>query len=227
MAQGGGPHWGGSGWTSRPGEPAGLGSQGGWSVQPEWTRHFRGLARTEYLLFGSGGALLALSPLLPWLSVTFLGSMNLFRLTTAANSAVVLPWAMVVVGAALVIATLSGARVTRLAIASGVTVVVALIAGGGDLIAVVRAVHDSGGLASLDVGTYTGVAALALLAGGAIRVNQARSRVTAGSPPWSRRPQRPTVPMPPDPSPGWKPDPWGLPGRQRYWDGQSWSPQSR
>lgn len=226
VAQGGGPYWGGSGWPPPPGDPAGPGGQGGWSVRPDWTRHFRGPARTEYLLFGAGGALLALSPLLPWLNVAFLGSMNLFRLTTAANSVVVLPWAMVGVGVALVIATVSGARLTGLAIASRMTVVVALVAGGGDLIALVRAVHDSSGLASLGVGLYGGVAALGVLAIGAIRVNQARSRAAAGPSPWARPPQRPTVPVPPDPRPGWKPDPWGLPGRQRYWDRQSWSHES-
>lgn len=227
MAQGGGPYGGGSGWGPPPGGSARPGGQGGWSLRPDWTGHLRGPARTEYLLFGAGGALLALSPLLPWVSVTLFGSMNLFRLTSAANSAVILPWAMVGVGIALVAAVLSGARLTGLAVASGVAVLVALVAGGGDLIALVRAVHDSGGFASLDVGTYAGVAALVVLAVATVRVNQARSRYAAGPHPWARPPQRPTVPVPPDPRPGWKPDPWGLPGRQRYWDGQSWSPESR
>lgn len=36
--------------------------------------------------------------------------------------------------------------------------------------------------------------------------------------------QGPTQPRPSDPSPGWKPDPWGLAGRWRYWDGMQWTP---
>lgn len=219
LAQGGGPEWGGSGWSFPPGNPAGPGGQGNWSVRPEWTRHFRGPARTEYFLFGAGGALLALSPLLPWVSIALFGSVDLFRLTTAANSVVILPWAMVGVGVSIVIATLTGARLAGLAIASAIAVVVALVAGGGDLISLVRAVHDSRGIASLDVGLYVGVASLVLLAVGAFRVHRSQF---AGQGPW-----QPTTPVPPDPRPGWKPDPWGFQGRERYWDGQSWTPHCR
>lgn len=168
-----------------------------------------------------------MSAILPWVSVIFLGPMNLFRLTTAANSAVILPWATVGVGVALAIAALAGAPITGLAITSGIAVVVALIAGGADLVSLVRAVHDSDGFACLGVGFYSGIAALALLAVGAVRVQRMRAGFSPGPSRWHQPPSRLTWPVPPDPRPGWKPDPWGLPGRQRYWDGSSWWPESR
>jgi quinol-cytochrome oxidoreductase complex cytochrome b subunit len=172
--------------------------------------------RATYTLFGIGGGLLALSPLLPWINVILVGSINLFRLTSIANSVVVLPWAMVAVGATLVVMSLTKSRLRSLAVVAIITIIAALLAGGGDLASLVRAVDASDGLASFNVGFYAALAALAVLAIGAFRVLHVRATP----------PPRPTEPVPLDPRPGWKPDPWA-PGRSRYWDGYSWWPESR
>lgn len=191
-----------------------------------WPPHLRGPARKEYWLTGGGAGLLAISTALPWVNVRLGGSVNLFRLTSATNSVVILPWALLLVGIGIAVATFVGARVDHLAWASGITVVVALLAGGSDLVWLIRAIDASDGAASLDIGFFAAIVALVLLSVGAFRVHQERSRVPAHDGP--RRGSSPlSEPRPADLRPGWKPDPWGLPGRTRYWDGRSWTPDAR
>ncbi len=177
-----------------------------------------------YLLFGLGGGLLALSPVLPWVNILFIGSVSLFRLASLANSVVVLPWAMVGVGLGIVVATLSQSRLETLSVVSVATVLLALVFGGGDFADLVRAVDSSHGIASLGIGMYAAVAALVLLSVAAWREYRT-ARASSRRQPY--QPQRPTQPVPQDPRPGFKPDPWGMPGKMRHWDGRSWGPETR
>jgi hypothetical protein len=230
--------WSGAPWGSPGGRESYPGPPGGTPGGPPWGSwqppgHLRGPERGDYLLIGGGGLLLALSTLLPWISVAFIGSLSLFSLTTAAKSVVFLPWAMVVAGLALGTMAFMGSRITLLSRVAGIVVVaVTVLAGFGDLIVLIRAVDDSYGFARLDGGPFLAIAALVLLTVGVVRVHV---RYGVGSSPasWHRgRPAAPppgrvSAPVPLDPSPGWKQDPWGLPGRLRWWDGSGWTRATR
>jgi hypothetical protein len=214
-------------WTAGGEQPSGGQSPFGpsrGSAPSNWsTDHLKGPARTDYLLVAGGGGLLALSTLLPWVSVVLVGSVDLFRLTSLTNSVVVLPWGLVAAGIGLAAAALAGVRLDHLTAGCLITVITAVLFGGGDLVYLIRAVHASDGLASLDIGMYACIAALVLLVVAFVRVHRAAQRSGSTT---RRRPGTVTQPVPSDPRPGWKQDPWGLPGRTRYWDGQSWTPHA-
>lgn len=146
-----------------------------WPVRSQLPQHLRGPARTEYIIFAIGGALLALSTLMPWVNVMVLGPISLFRLTEVTNSAPMLPWVLVAAGMGLAIAALTGTSLERLAVIGTIVVVLTLIAGGTDFVNLVQALRHSDGFASLDIGFYSSIAALVLLAVGGARVQRLAS----------------------------------------------------
>lgn len=232
----------GGGWSGVPQGSHGSsgpypGPPGGTPGGPPWggrqpPGHLQGPERGDYLLIGGGGLLLALSTLLPWLSVAFIGSLSLFSLTSAAKSITFLPWAMVFAGITLGMMAYMGSRITLLARIAGIVVAIIVLAGVGDLIVLVRSVDHSYGFARLDIGLFIAIAALVLLAVGAVRVHlrygvDPASATGYRSRPEAAPPARVCTPVPPNPSPGWNQDPWGPSGRLRWWDGYGWTKDTR
>ena len=175
-----------------------------------------------YWLIGAGGTLLAISTILPWVNVIFIGDLSLFRLAGVAHSVEILPLAMVVAGVGLAVAAFRGAPIEKLALAAAITAGLLVLVGGSDVVDLIRAVHASRGLAGLGSGVYAGVIALILMGAGSVRAhgNLAYSkRKHAGWRPSSRVSES----APYDRAPGWKQDPWGVAGTKRYWDGYGWT----
>lgn len=85
-----------------------------------------------------------MSTILPWLNVIFIGDLSLFRLADVAHRIAILPIAMVVAGVGLAVAAFRGTPVKQLAIAAAITVGLLSLAGGSDLVDLVRAVHLRG-----------------------------------------------------------------------------------
>lgn len=181
--------------------------------------------RNDHMLIAVGGGLLAASTVLPWAHVFLLGNLNLFAFASIDHAAAILPWAMVIVGGVFALTALSTAQSGRLAEAAAVTAGIGVVGGTGDFLSLLHAAQGSDGLVTLGIGALAGVASLVLLAMGSIRILRRESD-------WRRyaAPQAPdaavTTPRPLDPTPGWKQDPWGAPGRQRYWNGWSWTEHS-
>ena len=194
---------------SPPGPPKQAGTPGQFSAPYSASPY-----KTEYLLIGLGGALVALSTVLPWLHVDLFGSLNLFRLATAVHITPVLPWAMVAMGIGIAVQAYRAATITQLAWTAFGTLVAVLFLGGAQLIYGMIQVNPGGDFESVSYGFYIALAGLVLLAVGAFRVN----RMTGTpSPPGVR----PTQPPPPSMNAGWYKDPFGT-GR-RYWDGSVWT----
>jgi hypothetical protein len=168
--------------------------------------------KTEYSLIGLGGALVALSTVLPWLHVDLFGSLNLFRLATAVHITPVLPWAMAAMGIGIAVQAYRAATITQLAWTAFGTLVAVLILGDAQLIYGMIQVNSGADFESVAYGFYVALAGLVLLAVGVFRVN----RMTSPSPV-----ARPTNPPPPSRNAGWYQDPFGT-GR-RYWDGSAWT----
>lgn len=188
--------------------------------------HLRGAHRRAYLFLAVGGGMLAVAPLLPWMQVAFLGNVNLFRLHTLAHTFGYLPGAMVLAGVATLVGAYLGAGIRYLAWTSVVVVGAVVTAGARDLWDLYRLVHHSNGFLALGIGTDVALAALACLAAGA--VSALRQPASGASAPRATRQratrQRRVSAEPPfDRSPGWKADPWGVAGAQRYWTGDAWT----
>lgn len=207
----------------------------GFSERFDWRSppHLQGGHRRAYLLLAVGGGLLAVAPLLPWMQVALLGNVNLFRLHTLAHTFGYLPGAMVIAGVATLLGAYLGAGVRYLAWISVVVVVAVVTAGAGDLWDLYRLVHHSNGFLVLGIGADVAIAALACLGAGAVSAlrqpaHAAGAAGAVGAPRGARAPrtprQRRVVAEPPsDRSPGWKADPWGVAGAQRYWTGDAWT----
>lgn len=183
-----------------------------------------GAEAISYLLFGLGGGLLALSPILPWINIFLIGSVSLFQLASLSHSVAVFPWAMVGIGVGMVLATLSRSSLKTLSAVSAITVVLSVILGGSDIAELIRAANASHGVANLGIGMYAAGAALVLLSIAAWREHRIARESSSRQ---AYQVARPTSPAPQDPRPGFKPDPWGAPGYLRYWDGGSWGPETR
>lgn len=131
--------------------------------------HLKGPDRGPYLLIGAGGALIALCTILPWVHVIFLGSFNMFRLTSVAHSDGWIPVLAILAGLGIVAAVLAAQPVRHLAWASGAVAVLAVIAGWSGVGHLIAVVHASDGAVSGGLGLYAGIVAVILLAAGAVR----------------------------------------------------------
>lgn len=207
---------------------------------PRWPRPIRGgPGSTDYFLLAAGGILLAVSTVLPWINVAFVGGVDLFRWTKADDSVGLLPWLMVLAGIGLAVGAYRRVPLTSLALAGAVTAAVSVLVGAHDVYDIVRAVDRSQGLwAGVGSGIAVAAVAVVILAVAALRVHLRYRASTAPSggrrAGWGRRSvvgrprrARPITQSPPfDLAPGWKPDPWGVGNGQRYWDGRSWTSQT-
>ncbi|MCU4183937.1 DUF2510 domain-containing protein [Acidiferrimicrobium sp. IK] len=159
---------------------------------------------------------------MPWVQVVFLGNLNLFRLSSVTHLFGYLPITMVAAGALLAVAGYFGVGIRLLGWMALVVVVATLTAGGRDFYELYRSVRHLRGLASFGVGAYAAAAGLVCLGILVVRTVQARRADPATGSVTRRRPT-PASEAPADRSPGWKPDPWGVGGCRRYWDGASWT----
>ena len=192
--------------------------------------HFQTGHRRVYQLVAAGGALLAVSTILPWLQPGFGGRLDLFELHRAEHLYPYMPIAMAAAGGLLFFASYFGAPARLLGWSAMAAGAAAVVAGGGDFVYVWRRLGPAAGFMSIGIGTLVaigGVVCLILAFTHVRRYTPAPARPT-------RRPRRPrrrkgasaVAEVPADPSPGWKPDPWGVGRSRRYWDGQSWTSET-
>jgi uncharacterized protein DUF2510 len=178
----------------------------GWYVDPwsraekrywdgsRWTEHAHGVARRKpaswdnftnnpvRLVAGCGGAGLVVAPFLPWVSVVFLGDLNLFQLLRVGGHTSGLGWLAVAIGAGVAITAylhpkLTTVRVT--AFAAG------LLAGAYSAIVLTSLVHDverARGLARVRWGPYVAVAACVAMLVAAL-LKEKKTRVPLRPPP--------------------------------------------
>ncbi len=104
-------------------------TQGNW--QPP--SHLQGPQRTEYIIFGAGGAVLAISPLLPWVTTLSIANFNLFGWTSATGSVALLPWGMLFAGIILAVMAFVGKRLTLLSRTAGIIVAISRGWSDGDI----------------------------------------------------------------------------------------------
>ncbi len=108
--------------------------RGGW--QPP--ARLRGTERSDYYLIGGGELLFALPTMLPWVTMTLVGSFNLLHFTSATNSVMLVPWAMVIADLGLRATGFAGAHLTGLSRLAGIIVVLTALVDGGDFFVSVR-----------------------------------------------------------------------------------------
>ena len=188
--------------------------------------HLSGSNRREFLLVGWSGALLALSTLLPWVQVVFLGGVDLFRLNRLTSDPQIFPWALVGLGLALLAVAYIGVSARALGLISLVATVVTIVGAGGDFVRLYLLVNRSGGMLSLGIGFFMAVGAIVLVAIAAVRLRRSApgAAFTRHEP---AREWRVTKEPPADRMAGWKQDPWGVQGATRYWDGRAWTRDTR
>lgn len=201
----------------------GRGGRFDWRQRP----HLSGSSRREFLLVGWGGALLALSTVLPWVQVALLGGLDLYRLQSVAAEPPVLPWAVLALGVALLVVAYVGVAVRALGLIALISTVAVAVGAGGDFVRLYLLVNRSGGALSFGVGFFMAVLAVILIGVAAVRLRRStpgptRAADSRPAPEW-----RVTREPPADRQPGWKQDPWGVQGATRWWDGGAWTRQTR
>jgi len=126
-----------------------------------------GAARTqgsrEIALIGAGGVLLAVSPFLPWIHVVLLGNLNLFQLINLSHGSPGIGYALSAAGVAVALAAALGMPRDGLRAASIAVGVIAGLLGGDYGIGLIKAVHESNGLASAGTGIAVAILAVILL----------------------------------------------------------------
>jgi hypothetical protein len=118
-------------------------------------------------LVGFGAVALAISPLLSWVNVVLLGSLNLFQLSQAAGHSRGLAWSAVLVGGASALGAWTASTRSRLRL---IGAVVGLGAGLVAVLALVNMVHDvrqAHGLARVSYGPWVAIfGCVAMVVGG-------------------------------------------------------------
>ncbi|MFE0023445.1 LppP/LprE family lipoprotein [Amycolatopsis sp. NPDC059021] len=141
----------------------------------------------------AGGALVALSPVLPWLRAVPPGAVSLFDLSVsgpsraAAMPVVLAPVAVVVIGVVAMASGLLLPRGTAARVTAGLLAGIAVLVGVLVLVAVFRA--DSAGAARIGAGPWLALAGAAVLAGTAVLP------VSGAGPPPGSALRRQSVPM--------------------------------
>ena len=139
-----------------------------WLTSPAYNHGAPVRRRTKaHLAVVIGAVVLALSPFLPWARVIFFGSLNLFDLTSFGdNNATWFPVLILIAGIGLAVLGL-----TRRRGAYVVALIVGLIGGALGVLLVIDLVHEvdkAEGLATLGIGPFVGVFALAIIVIGSI-----------------------------------------------------------
>lgn len=119
-------------------------------------------------VIGIGAAAIAISPFLPWIHVFILGDLNLLSLLSAAHSSSAIGIGLTAIGIALLLGTYLSRNphaIRSWAIAVGVAIG---FIGVDVWVSLLRAVHASGGFASVGIGAVVATIGVALLLIGAM-----------------------------------------------------------
>jgi hypothetical protein len=155
-------YWDGSRWTGEVRVPD----------APVTSRPIAGGMDRGRKLMAAGGIALAVSPVLTWVNVVLLGSLNLFQLFAAAGRPSGSAWAAVLAGGAAAMVAWQDDNPTRVRLLGTILGVIAGLLALGTLVDLRDELRETQGLATIGIGPYIAVGGCGAIAIGGFLTNR-------------------------------------------------------